>query len=351
MPTVKINHMAARMALAVLAFNCWEGRAASAPVAGHEANPAAPAAAIVQPPLVGATPGAKDAYVNSELAKLFIGRPVQIRFRRVFSDWMIVDAFPVDAKPEANPWAGQPVYSLNFFSYGDAATAKSKIQEQLRSFPSPEAMTKAGFDEFYAVAKGGYLGRVGTLMLLLSSSSLERDDAIFSTLVKNLQANPGLMPRLIAYASKMHFADPAPLRTALPKISAKVPDLLFAKISDYDLPYEPNSVEAVYNGANGLGLHIIAKAYDAESSAVSALGQDEMGISVSPENSETVEGIGVLEYTRYGGMDFVIGPYTFNLRLFNYDQATSQALLKKVFSALHAELAPGTPVSSLPGKK
>jgi hypothetical protein len=137
-----------------------------------------------------------------------------------------------------------------------------------------------------------------------------------------------------------HFGDTAPLREVMARLSAKVPQLSMANLSERG-PYGQNSVTADYSDTNGHKLMIIAKAYDSETAAKAGQELDQRQIQAGGWNKkEIIEGVQVFEFTDYGTMYFQIGRDTFNLTMMGNKKGAVASLLRKVSSALIADLAP-----------
>jgi hypothetical protein len=289
----------------------------------------------ILPPAASIAPAAKDAYVNAQLAKLFAGAPVSVALRRAFNNWLLVDVSAANAKA-----GSAPAFSISLFGFDNEAAARAKVQEELHFFTSPTALTKAGYDEFYAGSGGRLIGRRGDILVNMNSSPPEGFDTVFAAIAKNLSANPALLADLIDYAYTMHFGDTAPLHAVLAKLSAQVPELSVVNLSDSG-QYGQNSVTADYIDTGGSRLKIIAKSYDTEAAAKAGQEFDQGMIQAGGWNKkETIRGIQVFENTDYGAMYFQIGLHTFNLTTIEGRTGAVQPLLQKVASVLIAELAP-----------
>jgi len=287
------------------------------------------------PSAASASPAAKDAYVNAQLAKLFAGAPVSVALRRAFNDWLLVDVSAADAKA-----GSAPAFSVSLFVFDNEADARAKVQEELHFFTSPTALTKAGYDEFYSGSGGRLIGRCGDILVNMNSSPSEGFDAVFAAIAKNLSASPELLPDLIHYAFTMHFGDTAPLHAVLAKLSAQVPELSVVNLSDSG-QYGQNWLAANYIDTGGSRLMIMAKSYDTEAAAKAGQEFDQMQIQAGGWNKkEIIQGVQVFENTDYGEMHFQIGLHTFNLTTIRDGNRAVQPLLKKVASVLIAELAP-----------
>jgi len=292
--------------------------------------------ADAQGPGKTAPPAAKDAYVAAQLAELFAGSPVRVVVHRAFNNWLLVDVSAVDAKAGLTnrPTTG---FSVSLFSFDNEAAARANVQEELHFFTSPVALVKTGYDEFYSGKKGRLIGRCGAIVVSMDSSPPNDSDAVFAAVAKNLSANPALLHDLIHYALTMHFGDAAPLRALLSKLNDKVPELSAARIST-NQPDAGSSVTATYYKSSDYELTIIANAYDSVKAAREGQEFDSEDISVAADTTEIVQGVKVHEYTRYGGIYFQTGCYTFRFETFRQDGKDLLPLMLKVSSALITEL-------------
>jgi len=287
------------------------------------------------PPPDSADPAAKDAYVATQLARLFAGAPVRVTPRLAFGNALYVNVVS----------AAVPDYSIGLLDWHSETTAIQKLQEELRIWEAGAAIThsaeslkrqsKPDFDEFYYFGDSRAIGRRGSILVQVSSNPPGGSDAVLMALAKNLQADPALLPNLVRYAYVMHFGDTAALKVELSNLKNNVPELVtMSFVRGVD---DQNSVNADYTDVRGGRLLMIyAEAYDSEQAAIAGLELDIGRISVSPDATTTIQGVKVYEYTRYGPahMRFHVGPYTFDLN------GSSSPLLQKTFSALVKNLAP-----------
>jgi hypothetical protein len=292
------------------------------------------------PSAAGVSPAAKDAYVSAQLAKLFTGAPVNVALsraftlRRVFNNWLLVDVSAADAKT-----GSAPAFSVGLFGFDSEATAREKFQEELHSFSSPTALTKAGYDGFYSGSEGRLIGRCGAILVVMFSNPPEGFDAVLDALAKNISASPALLPDLIHYAYSMHFGDTAPLRAVLAKLSARIRELSAVNLPN-DGASGQNSVTADYTDASGSMLRITAKSYDTEAAAKAGQELDQMLIPAGGWNKkETIRDVQVFEFTDYSTMYFQTGLYTFNLTTLKRGTEAVQPLLRKIASVLIDDLA------------
>jgi hypothetical protein len=126
------------------------------------------------------------------------------------------------------------------------------------------------------------------------------------------------------------------LRATLSRLSNKVPELSVENVSQ-GAPYATNTVSASYTNSSGIRLEIIAEAYNSEEAAKNGQESDARMISVNADKMETIKGVKVYEYTRYGGLYFQKGFYTFRFETFRGRNKDLQHLLLKVCSALISE--------------
>jgi len=290
-------------------------------------------------PAASAASAAKDAYVRAQLAKLFTGAPVGVVLKRAFNNWLLVDVSAAGSKAGLTDMPA-PIFSVQLFAFDNEATSREKVQEELQFFVSPAALTKAGYDEFYAGNGGRLIGRLGAIVVGTSLSPPEGLDAVFAAIARNLSADSGLLPALIHYAYTMHFGDTGPLHEVLAKLTAKVPELAVASLLDSG-PDGQNSVTGHYTNASGSKLMIIAKSYDSEAAAKAGQEFDQRQIQAGGwDKKQVIQGVTVFENTPYGEMHFHIGHYSFKLVTMIDRDGALRPLLARVSSALIAVLAP-----------
>ena len=331
------------------AFNCGVlvGVASLACAAGTADESAAGAAPLAtSPPAASAAPAAKEAYVSAQLAKLFAGASVSVLLNRAFDNCVVVDVSAADSR------AGRadrpaPTFSLQLSALANEAAARAKVQEELHFFVSPAALTKAGYDEFYAGNGGRLIGRLGAIVVGTSLSPPEGFDAVYAAIPRNLSADSALLPALIHYAYTMHFGDTAPLHAVLAKLSAQVPELSVAVLFDNSRLYGQNSVTGDYTNASGSKLTIIAKSYDSEAAAKAGQEFDQKQIQAGGwDRKQVIQGVTVFENTPYGEVHFQIGHYSFKLITSRDRNSALPPLLARVSSALIAVLAPSAKAES-----
>jgi hypothetical protein len=134
-----------------------------------------------------------------------------------------------------------------------------------------------------------------------------------------------------------HFGDIAPLKAALARLSAQVPGLT-AGAPVAGGAYGGNSITCNCTTWAGSKLEIIAKSYDSASAAEAGQELDLKGVSVNYDKSESIEGVTIFEYTRYGGLYFQVDQYTFRIQTLRRADDELQALLLKISTALINEL-------------
>src|SRR4030095_5063558 len=105
--------------------------------------------------------------------------------------------------------------------------------------------------------------------------------------------------------------------------------------------YGANSVQALYSIAGGGQLTIVAKAYDSDASAKTALMYEMNTVSVGPDVTKTVRGGTLYEYSRYSGFRMHIGAHTFDVHVFGgAPPSVPSAIMQKVSVALIDLMAP-----------
>jgi len=292
--------------------------------------------AVAEAPGKSASPAAKDAYVAAQLAQLCAGAPVQLSLRgALLPNTLAADVSAGHANgTSTNGSVTKPYCLLSVFDSKSAA--RDEVKSAMSNF-QPTASTKTNYDEFYSGKRGEMIemvGRHGTAVVKLYSSASERLDtvfaegldSIFDAIGTNISLHPALLSNLVHYAYTRHFGDPAPLHSLLSKLT--VPELS-AAMFPAGPSYGENAVTATYQKSDGHELKIIAKAYDSVEAAKEGQESDSRRISVSADKTEIIQDVEVHEYTRYGGIYFQVGVYTF--RFEGEDAMPSQL---KVASAL-----------------
>jgi hypothetical protein len=127
------------------------------------------------------------------------------------------------------------------------------------------------------------------------------------------------------------------LKAALARLSAQVPGLT-AGAPVAGGAYGGNSITCNCTTWAGSKLEIIAKSYDSASAAEAGQELDLKGVSVNYDKSESIEGVTIFEYTRYGGLYFQVDQYTFRIQTLRRADDELQALLLKISTALINEL-------------
>ena len=133
-----------------------------------------------------------------------------------------------------------------------------------------------------------------------------------------------------------HFADPAPLRAALSKLNAKVPQWSATRFSPVPM-FGDNSVTAYFTDFDSGEWEITAKAYDSEAAAKAGLENDQRWVFVNWNEKQIIGGVETYAYTNYGRVDFQAGPYTFVVNTIRHGNENVQPLLRKVCSVLIGE--------------
>jgi len=132
-----------------------------------------------------------------------------------------------------------------------------------------------------------------------------------------------------------HFGDTAPLRLALSKLNAKVPELSEARF-EASSHYGENAVTAYFTVSGSSELMLIAKAYDSDEAAKAGLRTDQKWIAVNWNEKQIIGGVDVYAYTNYGRLDFEVGSSTFNFTT-RRGKENLLPLLRKASSALISE--------------
>lgn len=296
--------------------------------------------AAAQGPGKTAPPAAKDAYVAAQLVKLFAGAPAHVALRGAFYNWLDVDV-------SASPDNGMPTNRLatipdvRLFAFDNDAAARDQVRSELPSFKSPTALTRAGYDEFYAGNEGRMIGRRGADVVLLRSIRSKRFDAVLDAIATNLAAHPELLSNLVHYARTMHFGDPAALHVVLSRLNDKFPELSAARFDTNSPFYAENAVVADYTASSDNELTIVAKAYDSAAAAKAGQARDQGLIQAGGWNRKSIlRHVQVYESTDCGTMYFHTGHYTFKLMASRYRRNEVPPLLLRVGSALITTFAP-----------